>query len=99
MRFRHELASVSLVLSLTACHASFRDARYPAAEEKTEWANFYLYGIVGHAEVDVRDLCKSGYAREVYLSSDILTIGVTVVTLGIYVPRKVTITCAQGAPK
>jgi hypothetical protein len=32
----------------------------------------------------------------VYLSSDILTVGATILTLGIYVPRKVTITCAKS---
>lgn len=99
MRFSPKLAVFLGLFGLSACHASFRDARYPAAEEKTKWASFYLFGVVGHAEIDVRDHCKSGYAREVYLSSDILTIGVTVLTLGIYVPRKVTITCAQGAAK
>jgi hypothetical protein len=88
--------AVVAVLASTACHASFRDARYPAGEEKTKWAHFYVFGVVGHAEIDVRDHCPSGYAREVYLSSDILTVGATILTLGIYVPRKVTITCAKS---
>lgn len=99
MRFYPKLAMFFGVFGLTACHASFRDSRYPRGEVKTEWVDFYVFGLLGHAEIDVRDHCKSGYAREVYLSSDILTIGVTVLTLGIYVPRKVTITCAQGSPK
>ncbi len=88
-------ALVALALVSTACHASFRDPRYPAGEEKTHWSHFYFWGTVGHADIDLRDYCSTGHAREVYLSSDILMVGLTIITLGIYIPRKVTITCEK----
>lgn len=84
----------ALALTVCGCATTFRDARAPAGVERSEWANFYLIGLVGEAEVDVRDHCPTGRAREVWIGEDVLTLGVSLITLGIYTPRKVAITCA-----
>ncbi len=85
-------------LSAAGCAATFVDPRVPAGEEKGEWLDFYLVGIIGREQVDVRDMCASGRAREVRLGENVLTLGVSVLTLGIYTPRKVTVTCAAKEP-
>lgn len=81
------------------CAATFRDPRVAPGEEKTKWAHFYLVGSLGEAEVDVRDHCPTARAHEVWIGEDVLTLAVSVVTLGIYTPRKVAITCAKPEPK
>ncbi|MFO0570656.1 MAG: hypothetical protein U0263_33780 [Polyangiaceae bacterium] len=90
---------LALVALTSACSVTFRDARVPAGEEKSEWAHHYLLGAVGEAEVDVRDHCSTGRAREIWVGEDVLTLGVSIVTLGIYTPRKVAIVCAREEAK
>ncbi len=84
-------------VALTGCAATFTDPRVPAGETHTEWSDFFLFGTVGHEVIDVRDVCKSGRAQEVSTGGNVLTAGVTVITLGIYTPRKVKIVCAKEA--
>ena len=89
------LGQAALVTSALAggCAASFTDPRVPAGEESSEWVPFYLWGSVGHAEIDVRDHCPTARAHRVRTGGNVLTIGATLITVGIYAPRKVTITC------
>lgn len=91
--------SLLALLLLSGCAATFRDPKVPAGEEKTKWAHFYVLGSLGQAEVDVRDHCPSARAHEVWVGEDVFTLAVSVVTLGIYTPRKVAITCAKESPK
>lgn len=89
-----------LALGLSSgCAATFRDPRVPAGEEKTQWAHSYVFGAVGEAEVDVRDHCATARAHEVWVGEDVFTLAVSIVTLGIYTPRKVAITCEAGAKR
>jgi len=83
---------------LPGCAATFKDHRVPAGEERTKWAHFYFIGAVGEAEVDVRDHCPTARAHEVWVGEDVLTLGVSLLTLGIYTPRKVAITCGRAEP-
>src|SRR5688572_17337607 len=89
----------AIALSLGGCRATFSDPRVPAGEEKSKWAHFYAIGAIGHEEIDVRDYCKTARAREVVLGADVFTVIVSIVTLGIYTPRKVTVTCAAESAK
>jgi hypothetical protein len=97
MRLRPIAVLLTLAVFASACSATFTDPRVPAGEKKSEWQPFFLLGAVGHAEVDVRDYCAENRAHEVHLGGDILTVIVSVVTIGIYTPRKVTVTCAKAA--
>jgi len=85
-------------LLTTGCAASFVDPRVPAGEESTEWLDFYLIGAVGREHVDVRNHCATARAHEVRVGGNILTVGVSILTLGIYTPRKATITCEALPP-
>lgn len=95
MRRRTALLGLLFALAAGGCKATFTDPRVPAGDEHTLWRSFFLGGLVGHAEVDVRDVCASGRAREVQTSEDVLTLGVTVITIGVYAPRRVYVTCAK----
>jgi hypothetical protein len=77
--------------------------REPSHEE---WANHYVFGLVGDKEYDVRQWCPNGtgVART---GGNVGTTMLTIVTIGIYAPRKVYVTCegkhlaqneVEGAP-
>lgn len=97
-RLRLLAASLVGLVCQTGCVATFVDQRAPAGEEKSQWLDYYLVGLVGHERVDVRDLCPTGRARQVEVGGNLLTTGLSVVTLGIYTPRKATIVCARQVP-
>jgi hypothetical protein len=94
---RFAALSIAAAIATSGCRATFTDPRVPAGEQKSRWADFFVLGAVGHEEVDIRDYCASARAREVVLGADVFTVLVSVVTLGIYTPRKVTVTCAKAA--
>ena len=64
-----------------------------------EWQSFWLFGLAGTAEVDTRSVCPQGVAV-VRTGGNGWTGLVSVVTLGIYTPRKVYVRChrAPGSP-
>jgi hypothetical protein len=67
-----------------------KDTRPSAVEERQE---FWLWGLVGEAHVDVRKACGDkavDQMQAVYSGKDVL---LNVVTLGIYAPRSARIWC------
>ncbi len=88
------VAGVAASLSL-GCHATFREGELPkGAEQKTAFSHHYLFGLVGGSHVDIRDLCGSQATLEVRSGANLLTVGASVLTLGIYTPRRVRVSCA-----
>lgn len=88
-------------LSATGCYkASFVEPHAVVQERKDEWTSFYLFGLVGTAEVDARKLCPSSEVVGVATGANVGTGVVTVLTLGIYAPRKVYVACGtHGKPQ
>jgi Na+/pantothenate symporter len=60
--------------------------------------HFYLFGVVGHSQLDVRRWCASRDARALKTSATLGTVLVSLGTLGIYTPRLAEIQC-EAAPK
>jgi hypothetical protein len=77
------------------CAATFREPRLPAGEQESVWASYFVFGLVGRPEVDVRDHCPSGRASEVETGASAATVGITLITLGIYTPRRVLVRCEE----
>ncbi|MEB2314294.1 MAG: hypothetical protein OZ921_11110 [Sorangiineae bacterium] len=98
MRRAFRLVIIATALAVTSCSATFVDARVPADTQHRLWRSFYAGGLIGHAELDIRDVCASGRAREVRTGEDALTLALTIVTLGIYAPRRVVVTCGVEEP-
>ncbi len=97
-------AAIAVIAMLAACHkATFVRDVPPAGPVHSEWHRFHLFGLVGIAEVDVRDTCPDGDVRIVRTGGNLGTALVTAVTLGIYSPRVVWIQCgdtpAQAPPE
>ncbi len=88
------LAAVVALLATSGCFkATFINPTVVPGETHEEWTDFFLGGVVGTEDFDVRDFCP-GEAAMVATGGDFLTGLVSVATLGIYVPRKVYVTCA-----
>ncbi|MEY4579474.1 MAG: Bor protein [Pseudomonadota bacterium] len=58
------------------------------------WSAFFVFGLVGSEHFDVRDFCGRDEAAEIRTGGNFATSLVSAVTIGIYTPRKVYITCA-----
>lgn len=85
------------LLIMTGCYkATFiRDPMVQRGEQHDEWESFFLWGLAGHADVDVRKVCSGADVAEVQTSETFLNGLVSGVTLGIYAPRTVSVTCAR----
>jgi len=60
--------------------------------ERSEWDNYFLWGLIGQATVDLQQTCPGGVAK--WKSQQTFVQGLLgVVTLGIYVPRSVIVEC------
>ena len=77
----------------------FRDKRFLRAEEKSEWRSFFFWGLAGDADVNLGQLCPAGVS-ELEIKQNVGTWFATVLTLGIYAPQILSVTCAAppGAP-
>lgn len=60
------------------------------------WTHTWLWGLVPATAIDVTSQCRSGIATVVTEQSFMNGL-VSVLTLGIYTPRHVTVTCATGS--
>ncbi len=90
------LCAVLLVSS--ACYRQVvQTGRTPAATViDRPWTHTWLWGLVPASPIDVTSQCRSGIATVVTEQSFMNGL-VGVLTLGIYTPRHVTITCATGS--
>src|SRR5919201_1141467 len=56
----------------------------------------FIFGLVGEQTLDVHQFCPDGRFAEIQTGANFLTGLVSLVTIGIYTPRKVYVTCAAG---
>lgn len=96
-RLRHALAIVVASCIAPGCFkATFEDARSPLEVRQDVWLDGFLFGLVGSGELDTRFFCDTGPARVgVYTNAG--TWALTLLSLGIYTPRKAAVTCARPA--
>jgi hypothetical protein len=90
--------ALMLLLGVSGCYkASFYQGSTVRGTEHEEWTDFFVFGIVGHDTVDVREFCPSGQVAAVRSGGNFGTLLVSVVTLGMYTPHKVYVSCADRA--
>jgi hypothetical protein len=56
-----------------------------------------VFGMFGRSEFDVRNLCSSGRARNLTLGTTWSTLGVSLLTLGVYTPHALRVRCRSVA--
>ncbi len=92
-------ARILLALSAVGCSASFQSPAALPGEEHSVWNSHYVFGAVGGREVDVRELCPDGRVSQVETGANLGTLALSVLTIGIYTPRVVTVTCTAKGPR
>jgi hypothetical protein len=85
-------------ISLAGCYKvqMVSNANVSGGKAESAWTHFFVFGLVGDASVDVRDFCGEGEASVVETSLSFLNGLSSAVTLGIWTPRTVTVTCADS---
>lgn len=86
------------VIALTGCyHATVNTERAPSAETYTDsFASGWIYGLVPPSTVEASEECPNGVAR-VETKLSFVNQLVNFLTLGIYTPMHIEVTCAQGS--
>lgn len=78
---------------LLGCAPSLHVPRGQEHLVRERWVPSFVFGLFGESALDVRDLCASGVATGLSVGANFGTASVTVLTLGIYSPRKVWVAC------
>jgi len=76
--------------------ATLMDANVPrhaVVEEQTRWESYYMWGLVGSPQEDTREICGATPAR-VRQDAGFGEWIVGTLTLGIYSPRRLVVSCA-----
>lgn len=96
--FRRLLLTVILGILTVGCyHATVNTGLNPSAQTYTEsFASSWVYGLVPPSTVEAAEHCPNGVARvETKLSFVNQLVGI--ITLGIYTPMNIQVTCAGGS--
>lgn len=87
---------LAAALSLTGCaKATFVQPGNVGQDRHEEWTDFYVFGLVGEEHIDARKFCPDRVAQ-VRTGANAGTLVVTILTIGIYAPRKVYVTCGAA---
>lgn len=99
-RFGIALIAGALLLSVSGCYKAtfYKNASVVKGEEHEEWTDFFVFGTVGTEQVDVKKFCGNGEAAVVKTGGNVGTGLIGALTIGIYTPRKVYVTCAANGP-
>jgi hypothetical protein len=92
---RNIIAALVTLAATTGCYKATFVEDPSALKRETnheEWASHYVFGLVGDKEYDVREWCPNGTGM-VRTGGNVGTTALSIVTIGIYTPRKVYITC------
>ncbi len=98
MRIVRSVALASLCVALVACHhATIDTGLEPSLRTIHEpWANSWIAGLVPPNTVETAEKCASGVSR-VETQRTFLNGLVGILTLGIYTPMEIKVTCAASS--
>ena len=82
-------------LVFSGCKVQVRyPSEFPSKTVITNEETFWFWGLIGEKNYEVNDLCPHGRVYEVKIYNTILQSTYTILSLGIYSPRTVTIVCS-----
>ena len=94
-QFRFFLLILLFILVLSGCNVQVRyPSEFPSKTIITNEETFWFWGLIGEKNYEVNDLCPHGRVYEVKIYNTILQSTYTIISLGIYSPRTVTIVCS-----
>ncbi len=94
---KNGLLVVATALALSGCYHATIETGLPPSPQTLEnkWASGWIYGLVPPKTVETMQRCPNGVARvETQLS--FANQLVNFLTLGIYTPMEIVVTCASG---
>ena len=99
-RFGIALTMGAMLLGMSGCYKAtfYKNASVVKGEEHEQWTDFFVFGMVGSEQIDVKKFCSNGDAAVIRTGGNVGTGLVGALTIGIYTPRKVYVTCAAGGP-
>jgi hypothetical protein len=99
-RFGIALVTGALLLATSGCYKAtfYKNASVVKGDEHEEWTDFFVFGTVGSEEIDVKKFCSNGDAAVIRTGGNVGTGVIGILTIGIYTPRKVYVTCAANSP-
>jgi hypothetical protein len=88
--------ALAVLLGLGGCYKAtfYQNANAVPGARHEHWTAFFIFGLVGTQRIDVREFCGPDELAEVRTGGNFATGLVSAVTIGIYTPRKVYVTCA-----
>ncbi|HEX2877161.1 MAG TPA: hypothetical protein VHP33_38185 [Polyangiaceae bacterium] len=94
------LVTGALLLATSGCYKAtfYKNASAVKGQEHEEWTDFFVFGMVGSEQIDVKKFCSNGDAAVIRTGGNVGTGLVGALTIGIYTPRKVYVTCAADGP-
>ena len=94
-KFRFFILFLLFNLVLSGCKVQVRyPTELPSKTVITNEEKFWLWGLIGEKNYEVNDLCPQGRVYEVRIYNTNLQSTYTMLSLGIYSPRSVTIVCS-----
>ena len=91
-----KMLAALLLLSAGCYHASIESGMKPGNDKiEKEWASGFAWGLVGPDPIEAQSKCTSGLSK-VETEHSFLNGLVGALTLGIYTPMHLTVTCAGG---
>ena len=85
----------SFIFFFSGCKIQLRyPSEFPSKTVITNKENFWFWGLIGEKNYEAYDLCPQGRVYEVKIYSTILQSTYTMLSLGIYSPRTVSIFCS-----
>jgi hypothetical protein len=95
------VVAASIATSQGGCYkATLKDANVPRealTEQETRWESYFLWGLVGSPEEDTREICGGATPAMVRQDAGAGEWFVGFITLGIYSPRRLVVSCAPVA--
>jgi hypothetical protein len=90
---------MAAALCLTGCHQTIQLVPPNRATEvpirQVSWSNHFVLGFVGREVIETRDYCPGFVVQSMKLESTVPTVLVGLATLGMYVPRRLVVTCSR----
>ena len=86
---------LSFLLLLSSCKVQVNyPTEFPSKTVIKNEETFWFWGLIGEKNYEIYDLCPQGRVYEVRIYNTILQSTYTMLSLGIYSPRTVTIVCS-----
>ncbi|HTE44533.1 MAG TPA: hypothetical protein VK636_04750 [Gemmatimonadaceae bacterium] len=96
MRKRWVPAALLMFASAACFHQVVETGRTPSATiVDNEWVPTWIFGLVAAPEIDTRRQCPTGVAI-VESETSFMNGIVSIITIGIFTPQHVKVTCASG---